>query len=219
MIHFLLFICLILLGFYLSVRITGAFLYVLLKITGNKKIAVYIYSIIFAPGVFIHEASHFLAALFLLVPVGNINLLPDINENRIRLGYVPIASTDPFRRLIIGIAPLVVGILTITLGTKFLIGVDGIGDSHKLLLIGFLNFQMINTMFVSKKDIEGVWILLVILFFLLLIFYFFPVGGFLNTRMLFSPSCIEIIKDTTVFLSIPLILDIILLIFFKTAKR
>ena len=64
---------------------------------------------IFLPGTFIHEISHLLAALFLLVPVGRINLLAEAEEEGIKLGSVQIGKTDFIRASIIGLAPLLVG--------------------------------------------------------------------------------------------------------------
>ena len=41
------------------------------------------YALIFAPGTLIHEASHFLMALFILVPVGQLEIIPEIQDDKI----------------------------------------------------------------------------------------------------------------------------------------
>ena len=75
------------------------------RITKNQKTTMYVLAILFLPGTFIHEVAHFLTALVLLVPVGQPEFLPEaIEGNKIKLGSVPIAKTDPLRRFLIGIA-------------------------------------------------------------------------------------------------------------------
>src|SRR4030043_1511008 len=97
----------------LSKNLSNKMLLFLLKLTKRKRLAVYLYAIIFALGTFIHEASHFLTALFLLVPVREFEILPKIENEQVKLGSTPIAKTDPIRRFLIGVAPLIFGIAII----------------------------------------------------------------------------------------------------------
>ncbi len=71
-----------------------------------------IFALIFFPGVFLHELSHFLMAKLLWVPTGKFSLIPQAQPNgKLRLGYVETASGGFIRDALIGAAPLVTGSL------------------------------------------------------------------------------------------------------------
>ncbi|UCF26998.1 MAG: hypothetical protein JSW42_10145 [Chloroflexota bacterium] len=79
-------------------------------ITRRLELALAIFSILFLPGVLLHELSHYLIARLLGVPVGNISIIPQaLPDGRLRMGYVETASTDIFRDALIGTAPLIAG--------------------------------------------------------------------------------------------------------------
>ena len=83
---------------------------VLFLITRRLDLALAIFSILFLPGVLLHELSHYFAARLLGVPVGNISIIPQpLPNGRLRMGYVETASTDYFRDALIGTAPLITG--------------------------------------------------------------------------------------------------------------
>lgn len=69
-----------------------------------------IFALIFLPGVFLHELSHFITAKLLRVPTGRFSLLPQVQpDGRLRLGYVETAPGGFLRDALIGVAPLVTG--------------------------------------------------------------------------------------------------------------
>jgi hypothetical protein len=87
---------------------------VLLIVTRSPQLTVGIFSILFFPGVFLHELSHFLAAKILRVRTGNISLVPtSLPNGRLQMGYVETVQTDIVRDSLIGIAPLITGSLFI----------------------------------------------------------------------------------------------------------
>jgi hypothetical protein len=84
--------------------------YLLLLVTRRPGLALGIFSLLFFPGVFLHESSHYLVARFLRVRTGRFSLLPKAMPNRtLRLGYVETAAADPLRDALIGMAPLISG--------------------------------------------------------------------------------------------------------------
>ncbi len=83
---------------------------VLLIITRSSQLTVGIFSILFLPGVFLHELSHFVMAKILRVRTGKASLIPkSMSNGRLQMGYVETAQTDIIRDSLIGIAPLVAG--------------------------------------------------------------------------------------------------------------
>jgi hypothetical protein len=89
-------------------EIQGTFLI----LTRRSGLTQAIFALIFFPGVFLHELSHFLAAKLLGVKTGGFSLIPQAQPNgRLRLGYVETASGGFIRDALIGAAPLVTGCL------------------------------------------------------------------------------------------------------------
>ena len=87
---------------------------VLLIASRDINITMGVFSIIFLPGVFLHESSHFIMAKILRVPTGRFSLLPrSLPNGRLQLGYVETARSDVVRDSLIGAAPLIAGTLFI----------------------------------------------------------------------------------------------------------
>jgi hypothetical protein len=83
---------------------------ILLIATRHPALTVGLFSLLFFPGVLLHEFSHFLAAKMLRVRTGGFSLIPQVTEDgRLLLGYVETQRTDVVRDSLIGLAPLVAG--------------------------------------------------------------------------------------------------------------
>jgi len=83
---------------------------VLFLLTRQPTLAVGVFSLLFFPGVLLHELSHYLMARLLGVRTGRFSLLPSIMaDGKLRLGYVETAGSDLFRDALIGTAPLISG--------------------------------------------------------------------------------------------------------------
>jgi len=83
---------------------------VLLLITRHHEISLALFSLLFFPGVLLHELSHYVTAMILGVRTGKFSLLPTpMPDGRLRLGFVETASVDFVRDAIIGAAPLISG--------------------------------------------------------------------------------------------------------------
>jgi hypothetical protein len=145
---------------------------VLLIATRNSQLTVGLFSILFLPGVFLHELSHFVLAKVLQVPTGKASLIPkSLPNGRLRMGYVEIAQTDIIRDSLIGLAPLVAGSLFIAyaglnrlgLGTLvnvlangqfelFWIGLTYLPQMNDFPLWFYLVFAVSSTMMPSESD-------------------------------------------------------------------
>ena len=96
MIYVLLLLLEIIALYLLSRHVVRSVFHFFYQVTRRRNLGMYIFAILFLPGTFIHEISHFLAALFLLVPVGEFELIPKFKEGGggVDLGSVAIAKTD-----------------------------------------------------------------------------------------------------------------------------
>ncbi len=161
-----------------------------------------------------------MVALGLLVPVGQIELLPKIDKNdQVKLGSLSVGKTDPIRKTLIGIAPFILG-TTIILTSLYWTTTNNLTENPLVLvLIGYLVFQIANTMFASKKDLEDAWKLIVIFMALYAILYFLGLRlPSINPNTLFSNELIELVKKANIFLLVPLALDFVIIIFLKSLQ-
>lgn len=83
---------------------------VLLILSRSPEFTIAMFSIIFLPGVLLHEFSHYLVAVILGVHTARFSLVPQmLPDGRLQLGYVETAKTDVLRDSLIGAAPLFSG--------------------------------------------------------------------------------------------------------------
>lgn len=185
----------------------------------SEKVSVILLSIIFLPGTLIHEMAHLLTAGVLLVPVGDISLLPEIKEGGVKLGHVEIAKTDPIRRSVIGFAPVFAG-LGILVGIIYYASSQFFqkGD-YPIWLIAVLFYLMVvigNTMFSSKKDLEGSLAVVVIFSSTVAAVYllgFDEFFTFLKRNLIDNNS--GFYKNFAYFLGLPVVLDLLVYILAK----
>lgn len=117
----------------------------------NDRTVSAIVSTIFFPGTIVHEVSHLLFALALGLRVQEIKIFPTIEESEIKLGRVLYERRDPIRGIMVGVAPLLVGLFAFFFFAYFKLFP---GSSVLLnILIGYLVFTISTTMFSSKQDL------------------------------------------------------------------
>lgn len=164
-------------------------------------------SFIFLPGIIFHELSHLLFASFLFVPAGEIEFMPKVEGRSIKLGSVMIGKTDPIRRFIIGVSPVVFGVLVI--GSILYFSKSLTAPFYVNLLIFYVLFVVGNTMFSSSKDMEGSLVLLVLIVILSGTIYFsgvkIPQEFFAN---LISKG--DLLKQVDYFLPFVILIDLIM---------
>lgn len=144
---------------------------IFLLLTRRPELALVLFSLLFFPGVLLHEASHYLAALLLGVRTGRFSVLPrPLPDGRLQLGAVETASADPLRETLIGAAPLLAGgafvafagVDRLELPVLWAQGQAGAGDFFTLLdllvnrpdfwLWFYLLFTVSSTMLPSASD-------------------------------------------------------------------
>jgi len=136
---------------------------------------------IFLPGVFLHELSHFVMAKILRVRTGKFSIFPQpLPDGRLQLGYVETARSDVIRDSLIGAAPLIVGTLFVAYVAiyhlqmrvlwdafrngqidLFWLGVRALPRVQDFYLWFYLAFAVSSTMMPSESD-RHAWLELVI---------------------------------------------------------
>lgn len=217
MIYFAVIIVELTILFFLSKKIQQRIFTLFWGVTGKKNWSVYLMAVLFAPGTFFHEISHFLTALFLLVPVGDLKLLPEIREDEIKLGSVGVGKSDPFRRFLIGVAPFIFGVLAILLIIFLAQKNNLLGNAWAVILLGYLIFEIGNTMFASKKDLEGALGLLI--FFVLVYILLLLLGININLSFfrdfLNLASVTGVLSTAALFLAFPLAVDVLIILIMR----
>lgn len=146
--------------FFLSKKLIQNLYVFLFLITHNRPFAISIVTLVLFPGTVVHELSHLFTAEILGVRTGKLSLAPEsIREPEIQAGMVMIAKTDPFRKTIIGLAPLLSGLACISALAYWLIKPDL--SQYLLFVIMYLLFAISNSMFPSRQDMEGTPILFI----------------------------------------------------------
>ncbi len=150
---------------------------IFLILTRRANVTMVIFSLIFFPGVFLHELSHYLVAKLLFVPTGGFSLIPQSMPNgTLRLGYVEVSKTDILRDSIIGMAPLIAGGLFISYAAVYPLNLLPLWDALRqadftLFWTGFFNlpnlpdfflwlyltFAVSSTMLPSESD-RNAWL-------------------------------------------------------------
>ncbi len=162
---------------------------VFLILTRDTRLTMGIFSMLFLPGVFLHELSHFVMAKLLRVRTGKFSILPQTwPDGRLQLGYVETARSDAVRDSLIGAAPLIIGTLFVAYVAiyhlqmrvlwdafrngqfnLFWMGVRALPHVQDFYLWFYLTFAVSSTMLPSESDrhawldlLIGIGVLLVI---------------------------------------------------------
>jgi hypothetical protein len=120
----------------------------------TTKPGLYLFSILVLPGTILHELSHWLTAELLGVRTGAITILPSLSgqTKEEQLGSVATAKTDPLRGFLIGIAPLLTGLLALVI----------LGQLKFSLLTAYGIMVVGNSMLISRAD-RATWPVVIVL--------------------------------------------------------
>jgi hypothetical protein len=176
-------------------------------------------SLLYLPGVIIHELSHLFIAAILFVPVGRMEYIPKKEGNSVKLGSVAIGKTDPIRRSIIGFAPVFVGLMIIvgiiylvSINTSFFQNISTYLYITIILLIAYLLFAISNTMFSSSRDMEGTIEMFLALFIIAVAAYILGFRPSLTHLDILPIKEIEtVLQKLTFFLLVPIAIDMFIL--------
>lgn len=132
--------------------------YILLIIFRNPTLVIALFSLLLFPGVFIHEVSHFLSAIILRVKVLKFSIVPrSLKNGQLRMGYVETKRTDFIRESLIGIAPLISGLLLVAYIANHHLGLKNFDSSFITTNIQSI-FPILEN-FMNQND-PGIWLYL-----------------------------------------------------------
>jgi len=154
---------------------------VFLILTRDPGLTMGFFSMIFLPGVFLHESSHFLMAKILFIRTGKFSIFPQpLPDGRLQLGYVETARSDVVRDSLVGAAPLIVGTLFVAYVAidhlqlrvlldvfrngqldLFWMGVRALPNTRDFYVWFYLAFAVSSTMVPSESD-RHAWLELLI---------------------------------------------------------
>ena len=203
---------------------------IILLVTRRIGLTIVLYSLLFFPGVVLHEFSHWLTAKLLQVPTGRFSLFPrQIEEGRLRLGYVETAKTDLLRDALIGAAPLFAGGIVIAFISWKYLGIIQIwgsmavdaweswGEAIQLVLRQpdfwlwiYLIFVVSSTMFPSRSDWRAWPPLFIVFFVLLFLLVIAGAGPWLAEHI--APGLNAIMEIVTLILGVSLGIHLVLFI-------
>jgi hypothetical protein len=208
---------------------------IFLLITRQAEISMALFSLLFLPGVFLHEASHFVMARLLGVKTGGFSIIPrKLEGGRIRLGYVETASADFFRDALIGLAPLVTGGIFIAIIGASRLGLNNVwvsltqGELNSIHLAiksivaqpdfwvwFYLVFTVSSTMMPSASD-RRAWLPLILVTVVVIgVILLIGVGSLLlaklGTALLVAINAISMVFGITVLIHVILLIPLFLI--------
>jgi hypothetical protein len=148
------FIIQIVLLYFITKKTINDLFYLFHVLFRSERIVFSLIAFLFFPGTIIHELSHFFMAMILFLRVRDIHIFPQWEGNYIKLGYVMYEKKDVFRSIIVGIAPVIVGLL-------FFWWMSALQpfQNPSLLFRTFLVYVIFivsSTMFSSKQDLVDI---------------------------------------------------------------
>lgn len=217
--------------FFLSQKIQTKIYTSIFVITKSKNFAIGVLIVLLLPGTIIHELAHFLIATILRVPTGELTVFPTIEKSgpssakasagiEIKAGRLFLGDTDPFRLSLIGLAPILIGLVLIySLGKLFIPNnfqlptinypASPAGGQPITIILLFVICYMLNvislTMFSSKKDMQGLIIAGPICLLIIIALYFVGVRIFLENNLLQKMEII--LKDLNFYLLVTAVLN------------
>ncbi len=196
--------------FFLSLKISSFIYSTVFLLTKNGKIAIGVLIFFLLPGTIIHEFSHLIVATLLRVSTGELTILPTIEKNgEVRAGRLMLGKADPFRHSIIGLAPMIIGLILISLVGKLFFPSLNLLITHNPQPITILGFYLLFitsiTMFSSRKDLDGLIISIPITILSIASLYIIGVRVFLEKNLAEKVS--SFLSDLNYFLLLTAAID------------
>lgn len=129
-------------------------------LTGSSQVAIWLFWVLFLPGTFLHELSHWVTAKLLGVKTSRFSLWPTIKKKgELQMGSLQVEVADPFRHSLIGLAPLIFGSLAVLLIGQGRLELGVLGQA----MIGG-DLELIGEALALTLAVPDVWLWLYLLF-------------------------------------------------------
>jgi hypothetical protein len=206
--------------FFLSRTLTSSLSLFFYRIFKSTKVSVTLLAIIFLPGTIIHEFAHATMAKLLFVDIGKMELMPKLNGESLKLGSVQVEKTDMVRNFFIGIAPFLIGAVILFFILFFSFSKNIFGLNLMTFAVFYILFTISNTMYSSKKDMEGAVEFIVLLSIFVAVFYFLGVRiPQLGLQFFQSSFCQNFLQTAVFLLAVPIVLDIVIIFLTKIVMK
>lgn len=217
MLYFLFLIQIIAL-FFLTKWTTNEVFYFFRALGVEEKTIFIIVSLLFLPGTIIHELAHFFAAMILFMKVRDVKILPEFEENEIKLGRVLYEKKDFVRGILVGIAPIFAGMFFFWVIAYFRL------FPHQNILIsiilGYIIFAVSSTMFSSKQDLVDIIYMIPLISILLGLAYVFNLRVDLLFKNIYVSKVIqEVVNKINWYVFLSLCINVAIIAFMKLLRR
>lgn len=133
--------------------------------------ALYVLAVIFFPGTLVHEIAHAVFALALHLHITSITLFPRIKHNGVILGSVEYYRRDWLRSIVVGVAPVIVGLCFMYVISPF--GLTPFNSTLLNVVYLYCLYTVISSMFSSRQDLKDVGYVIPLLIIILAIVIIF----------------------------------------------
>lgn len=183
----------------------------------DDHIVFWIISLIFLPGTIVHEFAHYFVALILFLNVREVKIFPELEANYIKLGKVLYEKKDVVRGVLVGLAPIFVGLIFFWWMSAFKLFPQPNILLNILCIYGI--YTVSSSMFSSKQDLIDLVYILPFIALIIGIVYVFNIR--LDTVLQntgFNKALLAFIQSINLFILISLIINLGLLVAMKTIR-
>ncbi len=180
----------------------------------DDHIVFWIISLLFLPGTIVHEFAHYFVALILFLNVREVKIFPEWEANYIKLGKVIYEKKDVVRGVLVGLAPIFVGLLFFWWLAVFKLFPQPNLVLNLLVIYGI--YIVSSSMFSSKQDLVDLVYILPFVALTAGIVYVFNIRiDILLQNTGFIKGILTFIQSINLFILISLIINLGLLIVLK----
>lgn len=160
--------------YFISRLVINDLFHVLRLFIRKERIVFTIVTLLFLPGTIIHELSHFIVAISLMLRVREVSIFPKFEENYIRLGSVVYEKKDYIRGILVGIAPIFAGLFFFWFIGHF--NLFNYGGTLLKAVFVYLVFVVSSTMFSSKQDLVDLVFIIPFIILIVGVIYIFNIN-------------------------------------------
>jgi hypothetical protein len=213
---------------WLSHQVSQRVQWVVYYVTRNLRLATLVLFLLLLPGIFIHEAAHWVTARLLGLKAGKFRVWPKMQGKMVGLGSVSVQRGALWQDSLVGIAPLLVGTAFVAVIANQIFAADRIAalmlqgrwadglagfwsalGSADGAIWAYLLFAVANAMMPSASDREPLKPLLLYLAGIIALYLIlgFPIGPFAEALAWLTPT-LEIVTSALIFTAM---LDLLIL--------